>query len=142
MAFSSQPSRCLRSTPYPPSLINLFQLLDAQFADSRVREYAVRCLEKLSDVELSDYLLQLVQVTTTPNTSCIYNIYIHYLHIQFYLHIFSHTGSFTIYLCYLLFILCSIFRLICYYIYMIFVLYIIFLCVLFFYYGMWLIFFF
>ena len=37
------------------------QLLDAQFANRKVREYAVRCLDRLSDDELQDYLLQLVQ---------------------------------------------------------------------------------
>ena len=37
------------------------QLLDAQFANRKVREYAVHCLDQLSDEELKDYLLQLVQ---------------------------------------------------------------------------------
>jgi phosphatidylinositol-4,5-bisphosphate 3-kinase len=36
--------------------------LDSKFADSRVREYAVQRLESLTNDELQDYLLQLVQV--------------------------------------------------------------------------------
>ena len=39
-----------------------FQLLDAKFANRQVREYAVTSLNNLSDPELRDYLLQLVQV--------------------------------------------------------------------------------
>ena len=38
------------------------QLLDAQFANRKVREFAVHCLDKLSDEHLKDYLLQLIQV--------------------------------------------------------------------------------
>eukprot|EP00004_Rigifila_ramosa_P017471 TRINITY_DN425_c0_g1_i10.p1 TRINITY_DN425_c0_g1~~TRINITY_DN425_c0_g1_i10.p1 ORF type:complete len:1044 (-),score=266.38 TRINITY_DN425_c0_g1_i10:39-3170(-) len=38
------------------------ELLDAKFADLHVRAYAVRCLQRLPDWELSHYLLQLVQV--------------------------------------------------------------------------------
>lgn len=38
------------------------ELLDSNFADNKVRAYAVRCLEELSDEELLDYLLQLTQV--------------------------------------------------------------------------------
>ena len=37
------------------------QLLDAQFANRKVREYAVHCLDILQDYKLKDYLLQLVQ---------------------------------------------------------------------------------
>lgn len=38
------------------------ELLDSNFADTLIRQYAVRCLEALSDEELLDYLLQLTQV--------------------------------------------------------------------------------
>jgi len=38
------------------------QLLDAKFADRKIRETAVRFLDRLNDFELNDYLLQLVQV--------------------------------------------------------------------------------
>jgi len=41
--------------------VDALQLLDAKFANRKVREYAVRCLNKLDDRELKDYLLQLVQ---------------------------------------------------------------------------------
>eukprot|EP00735_Rhodelphis_limneticus_P000750 TRINITY_DN11275_c0_g1::TRINITY_DN11275_c0_g1_i1::g.762::m.762 TRINITY_DN11275_c0_g1::TRINITY_DN11275_c0_g1_i1::g.762 ORF type:complete len:1066 (+),score=268.88,sp/P54673/PI3K1_DICDI/38.97/0.0,PI3Ka/PF00613.15/6.2e-59,PI3_PI4_kinase/PF00454.22/2.1e-50,PI3K_C2/PF00792.19/5.8e+02,PI3K_C2/PF00792.19/4.8e-25,PI3K_rbd/PF00794.13/0.00056,PI3K_rbd/PF00794.13/5.8e-13,HEAT_2/PF13646.1/0.14 TRINITY_DN11275_c0_g1_i1:311-3199(+) len=45
-----------------PSPDEALELLDAKFAHERVREYAVKCLERLSDEELSEYLLQLIQV--------------------------------------------------------------------------------
>eukprot|EP00727_Mastigamoeba_balamuthi_P006638 m51a1_g2595 putative phosphatidylinositol 3- (1445) ;mRNA; r:440263-446902 len=38
------------------------ELLDAKFADMRVRQFAVRCLEGFTDSEVSTYLLQLIQV--------------------------------------------------------------------------------
>uniref|UniRef100_A0A3B4FZL5 phosphatidylinositol-4,5-bisphosphate 3-kinase n=1 Tax=Pundamilia nyererei TaxID=303518 RepID=A0A3B4FZL5_9CICH len=38
------------------------ELLDFNYPDQYVREYAVRCLKDMSDEELSQYLLQLVQV--------------------------------------------------------------------------------
>jgi len=38
------------------------ELLDFTYADKSVREFGVKCLEKLSDSELQQYLLQLVQV--------------------------------------------------------------------------------
>jgi hypothetical protein len=41
--------------------VDALQLLDAQFANRKVREYAVRCLDRLDDQELKDFLLQLVQ---------------------------------------------------------------------------------
>jgi len=44
------------------------ELLDAKYADASVREYAVRCLEELSNDQLDDYLLQLVQVMTLAHT--------------------------------------------------------------------------
>jgi len=46
----------------PISTVGALELLDSRFADSKVRAFAVKCLEQLSDDELSDYLLQLVQV--------------------------------------------------------------------------------
>ena len=41
--------------------VDALQLLDAQFANRKVREFAVRSLDQLSDFELKDYLLQLIQ---------------------------------------------------------------------------------
>lgn len=38
------------------------ELFGARYADARVREYAVRCLYGMSDDELGEYILQLVQV--------------------------------------------------------------------------------
>ena len=38
------------------------RLLDSDFPDEHVRRFAVRALETLSDEQLEDYLLQLVQV--------------------------------------------------------------------------------
>ncbi|ELU18517.1 hypothetical protein CAPTEDRAFT_18019 [Capitella teleta] len=38
------------------------ELLDCQYADKAVRSYAVKCLMKMSDRQLCQYLLQLVQV--------------------------------------------------------------------------------
>jgi phosphatidylinositol-4,5-bisphosphate 3-kinase len=42
--------------------VEALELLDSKFPDQRVRAFAVRCLAPLHDDELSDYLLQLVQV--------------------------------------------------------------------------------
>jgi Phosphatidylinositol 3- and 4-kinase/Phosphoinositide 3-kinase family, accessory domain (PIK domain)/Phosphoinositide 3-kinase C2 len=42
--------------------VDALELLDAKFADRRVRERAIRYLDRLSDEELRAYLLQLVQV--------------------------------------------------------------------------------
>uniref|UniRef100_A0A3Q4G4B7 phosphatidylinositol-4,5-bisphosphate 3-kinase n=1 Tax=Neolamprologus brichardi TaxID=32507 RepID=A0A3Q4G4B7_NEOBR len=42
--------------------IHCYGLLDFNYPDQYVREYAVRCLKDMSDEELSQYLLQLVQV--------------------------------------------------------------------------------
>jgi len=39
------------------------ELLDSNFADTKVREFAMKCLEALTDRELINYLLQLIQVT-------------------------------------------------------------------------------
>ncbi|KAI1301467.1 Phosphatidylinositol 4,5-bisphosphate 3-kinase catalytic subunit alpha isoform [Halotydeus destructor] len=38
------------------------ELLDQRYADHRVRRYAVRCLNDLSDAKLAEYLLQLIHV--------------------------------------------------------------------------------
>jgi phosphatidylinositol-4,5-bisphosphate 3-kinase len=45
----------------PPDPIDALELLDYNFADARVRQYAVNRLNELGDNELSDFLLQLVQ---------------------------------------------------------------------------------
>lgn len=45
----------------PISPVDALQLLDAQFANRKVREFAVKSLDNLKDSELKDYLLQLVQ---------------------------------------------------------------------------------
>eukprot|EP00002_Diphylleia_rotans_P005530 TRINITY_DN1469_c0_g2_i1.p1 TRINITY_DN1469_c0_g2~~TRINITY_DN1469_c0_g2_i1.p1 ORF type:complete len:1062 (-),score=220.71 TRINITY_DN1469_c0_g2_i1:385-3570(-) len=45
-----------------PTALEALELLDAKFADARVRAYAVECLEAFDDNEITDYLLQLVQV--------------------------------------------------------------------------------
>lgn len=42
--------------------MDALELLDAKFADAAVRQYAVDCLDDLSNEQLCDYLLQLVQV--------------------------------------------------------------------------------
>jgi phosphatidylinositol 3-kinase len=49
-----------RWPPLAPLLA--LELLDAKYADPRVRAYAVRCLEKISDIDLADVILQLTQV--------------------------------------------------------------------------------
>ena len=46
----------------PLKPVAALELLDAKFADSHIRAYAVRCLEEMSDPELAAYVLQLVQV--------------------------------------------------------------------------------
>eukprot|EP01126_Amoeba_proteus_P004228 TRINITY_DN11421_c0_g4_i3.p1 TRINITY_DN11421_c0_g4~~TRINITY_DN11421_c0_g4_i3.p1 ORF type:complete len:857 (-),score=216.68 TRINITY_DN11421_c0_g4_i3:53-2623(-) len=46
----------------PINPVDALELLDARYADPRVREYAVRNLDRLSTAEVEDYLLQLVQV--------------------------------------------------------------------------------
>lgn len=45
----------------PTDNLTAMELVDARYADYRVREYAVRILRRLSDEELRLYLLQLVQ---------------------------------------------------------------------------------
>lgn len=43
------------------------ELLDCNFPDPMIREFAVKCLEKyLTDDKLSQYLIQLVQVRPCP----------------------------------------------------------------------------
>lgn len=54
--------RALERWPVLPPLQAL-QLLDYQWADQKVRSYAVKCLEALSDNDLFKLLLQLVQVS-------------------------------------------------------------------------------
>lgn len=44
------------------------ELLDCNFPDPMIREFAVKCLEKyLTDDKLSQYLIQLVQVSNTTD---------------------------------------------------------------------------
>lgn len=48
---------------WPPlGPLDSLELLDARYADARVRSYAVSRLDVLTDAQLQDYLLQLVQV--------------------------------------------------------------------------------
>jgi len=47
-------------TPLEP--IRAIDLLNKNFIDPEIRSFAVRCLHRMSDEELSDILLQLVQV--------------------------------------------------------------------------------
>ena len=47
------------------------ELLDVRFADPKVREYAVRCIEGLPDGDLEDILLQFTQVRVCPCVSVI-----------------------------------------------------------------------
>jgi hypothetical protein len=54
----------------PP--VAVLELLDAHFADARIRDFAVLCLDKFKDEELLDYLLQLVQVRKFQENSQIY----------------------------------------------------------------------
>jgi len=42
--------------------VDALELLDARYADSHIRKYAVEQLEKLQNHQVEDYLLQLVQV--------------------------------------------------------------------------------
>ncbi|XP_062282645.1 phosphatidylinositol 4,5-bisphosphate 3-kinase catalytic subunit delta isoform [Scomber scombrus] len=51
----------LRNWPELPA-INALELLDYSFPDPAVRSFTIRCLRKLSDNELLQYLIQLVQV--------------------------------------------------------------------------------
>lgn len=44
------------------SPVQALELLDSNFPDSRVRDYAIKILEQLNDGDLADYLLQLIQV--------------------------------------------------------------------------------
>jgi phosphatidylinositol-4,5-bisphosphate 3-kinase len=53
---------CAAKWPHFPNPIDALELLDAKFADAAVRQYAVECLDELSNEQLGDYLLQLVQV--------------------------------------------------------------------------------
>ncbi|MBN3326200.1 PK3CD kinase, partial [Atractosteus spatula] len=53
---------CLLQTWPDLPAIHALELLDYSFPDRNVRSFTVRCLRKLSDKELFQYLLQLVQV--------------------------------------------------------------------------------
>ncbi len=53
--------RILAAWP-PMRPLDALELLDARYADARVRSYAVERLDLLTDAQLQDYLLQLVQV--------------------------------------------------------------------------------
>lgn len=46
--------------PIPESVVAI-ELLDGKFSDPKVRDFAVRALEKLNNYELHQYLIQLVQ---------------------------------------------------------------------------------
>lgn len=46
----------------PMAPLDALELLDSKFPDKRIREYAVVRLEELTNEEISDYLLELVQV--------------------------------------------------------------------------------
>lgn len=48
----------------PLNPLQALELLDPRFPDTTVRRYAVNCLSTISDSELADLLLQLVQVFT------------------------------------------------------------------------------
>lgn len=50
----------LQFCPLQPPQVGL-ELLDGKFADVKIRDYAVRCLEQMNNFECSLYLLQLVQ---------------------------------------------------------------------------------
>lgn len=51
----------LAKWPHFANPVDALELLDAKFADAAVRQYAVDCLDDLSNEQLCDYLLQLVQ---------------------------------------------------------------------------------
>lgn len=46
------------------------ELLDSNYGDSKVRQFAVECLEQFTDEQLATYLLQLVQVCPHLHHSC------------------------------------------------------------------------
>lgn len=53
------------------------ELLDCNFPDPMIREFAVKCLEKyLTDDKLSQYLIQLVQVCGSFDASVSYTVFI------------------------------------------------------------------
>lgn len=54
----------------PPTPFEALSLLDAKYASPVVRAYAVQRLHELDDRELSDFLLQLVQVRRLPILQC------------------------------------------------------------------------
>ena len=48
--------------------IEALELLDAKFSSSDIREFAVSCLSKFSDEQISDILPQLIQVPELPSS--------------------------------------------------------------------------
>ena len=62
--FSCVPDSLLSRWPKIEPLEAL-ELLDAGYADQRLRSYAVSCLRSVSDTQLIDMLMQLVQVRKT-----------------------------------------------------------------------------
>ena len=46
----------------PPDPTRALELLGSKFNDTRVRTYALECIRNIEDVELEEYVLQLVQV--------------------------------------------------------------------------------
>eukprot|EP01114_Cavostelium_apophysatum_P004665 TRINITY_DN1499_c0_g1_i3.p1 TRINITY_DN1499_c0_g1~~TRINITY_DN1499_c0_g1_i3.p1 ORF type:complete len:1359 (-),score=404.78 TRINITY_DN1499_c0_g1_i3:3-4079(-) len=51
----------IQKWPVLESPVNALELLKPRFIDKKIREYTVRNLQQLTDTELSDYLLQLIQ---------------------------------------------------------------------------------
>lgn len=46
----------------PPDPTRALELLGSKFNDTTVRTYALECIRNIEDVELEEYVLQLVQV--------------------------------------------------------------------------------
>lgn len=57
-----QAHRLLSNWTPPLNPVSALELLDVQYADYEVREYAVNCLRVLPDDELQLFLLQLTQI--------------------------------------------------------------------------------
>ena len=66
------------------SLKVALQLLDSDFHDENIREFAVEVLErKLLDEDIEDYLLQLTQVKSCSNSVVsIFHLFLFSLHLQ------------------------------------------------------------
>lgn len=56
-------SRLLATWPVLQEPTRALELLKPRFIDRKIREYTVKNLQLVSDTELADYLLQLVQVS-------------------------------------------------------------------------------